>query len=86
MQMNLNEIKEEIENIRNNMSLMYDRLGQLFKQIESLDPRSPTLRTPVHVAIELLRRIREKVLTDDNYDGDDMVHEIDAVLKTAAGG
>lgn len=44
------------------------------------------MRAPVHAAIELLVRIKEKVLTDENYDADEIVREIDAVLKTAAGG
>ena len=48
MQMNLNEIKEEIGNMMRNMSNMYDRLCELFNQIESLDPRAATLRAPVH--------------------------------------
>lgn len=31
-------------------------------------------------------RIKDKVLTDENYDADEIVREIDAVLKTADGG
>ena len=34
-------------------------------------------------ALKLLRRIREKVLTDLDYDADEIVREIDAVLADA---
>ena len=51
--------------------------------VEWLDSRSPTTACSRTPAIELLERIRDRVLTDENYDADEIVREVDAVLKTA---
>ena len=60
--------------------------NEFYVGMKLLDTRSPTLRAPVHAAIELLHQVREfsggaaVTLTSD------FIAKIDAVLKTAAGG
>ena len=51
-----------------------------------LDSRSPTLRAPVHAAIELLYRIRRHKAIWVTVNTEWLMQEVDAVLKTAAGG
>ena len=75
-------LKENIESGTYQFSMM-----QTFAMINFakwLDSRSPTTACSGTPAIELLERIRDKVLTDENYDADEIVREVDAVLKTAS--
>ena len=83
----LSDVMVHITSILNRLDRIVVLLEKVIEDFDARQTRAAEQRdAPVHAAIELLVRIKDKVLTDENYDADEIVREVDAVLNMAAGG